>query len=447
MTDGTAMGRRSLLVAAAVTAGALLTPGSAAAATPGDQAGQDPVHALARAAHPLRSTEPGSDTADLRPLGAMIGSAAVVGLGEATHGSHEFFALKERVFRYLVEEKGFTTFALEIGWPAGLRIDEYVQGGRGDARQVVRAELGGSPFERTEFVHLIEWMRDHNRRDPGHRVHFMGNDIGFPKVGDDFFARVTDCVARRFPRLLPRFTDLYAGLRPLDDGYAYLARPVAQRQRPAADAQQALDLLQAQPGAGDEEFEWTLQHARSIAQTAAALATDFADPKSVTAMELDRDRLMAANTVWWQRRTGHRMLLSAHDGHVGYVTDEPGTYPKVQGAFLREALGTSYLAIGTTFGQGSFLSQDQSLVGPWKKFTVGAAAPGSNEHTLDRVSRPDFYLDTRTAPPAARAWLEVPRPTRHIGTDYPCPLDDVALGPSYDLLVHLHHVREAAPLR
>jgi erythromycin esterase len=453
MTEKTTTGRRALLMAAAAVTGSLLAPTPAFAAVkaqskaPAKPAGQDPVHALEQAAHPLRSTEPGSGTADLRPLGAMIGDAAVVGLGEATHGSHEFFTLKERVFRYLVEEKGFTTFALEIGWPSGLRLDEYVQGGRGDARQVVKAELGGSPFEREEFLHLIEWMRDHNRRNPGHRVHFMGDDVGFPKIGDDFFERVTGYVDRHHPQLLARFTELYAGLRPLDDAFTYIFRPVAERRRLEANAQQALDLLVAQRGAGGEEFEWTVQHARSIAQTAAVVACDFDDPEAVTAMELYRDRLMAENIVWWQRRTGHRMLMSAHDGHVGYVTDEPEMYPKVQGAFLREALGRAYLAIGTTFDQGSFLSQDQSLVGPWKKFTVDAAAPGSNEYTLDQVCHPDYYLDLRAAPAAARAWLDVARPTRHIGTAYPCPLDNVAIGQSYDLLVHLHRVREADMLR
>ncbi|MDH6579321.1 erythromycin esterase family protein [Kitasatospora sp. MAP5-34] len=449
MTEKLTIRRRPLLLAAAATVGALLAPTPACAdqKTLAMPAGQDPVHALERAAHPLRSTEPGPDTADLRPLGAMIGDATVVGLGEATHGSHEFFTLKERVFRYLVEEKGFTTFALEIGWPSGLLLDEYVQSGRGDARQVVQEALGGSPFGREEFLHLIEWMRGHNRRCPGRRVHFMGDDVGAPRVGDDFFERVTGYVGRHHPQLLPRFTELYTGLRPLDDAIAYMGGPLAERQRLAANAQQALELLEGQWGADGEEFEWTVQHARSIAQTAAFLAYDFDDSKTQAAAMLYRDRLMAENVAWWQRHTGDRMLLSAHDGHVGYVTAEPENYPKVQGAFLRETLGKAYLAIGTTFDQGSFLSEDKSLDGPWKKFRVDAAAPGSNEYTLDQVRYPDYFLDTRSAPATARAWLDTARPTRQIGTEYPCPLDNIAIGSSYDVLIHLHRVREADMLR
>ncbi|MBD0741234.1 erythromycin esterase family protein [Streptomyces sp. CBMA152] len=439
-----AIGRRPVLMAAAGAMGVLLAPTTAHAA---QLDGQDPVRALRQASRPLRSTDPGWDVADLRPLGAMIGDAQVVGLGEATHGSHEFFTMKERVFRYLVEKRGFTTFALEMSWPAGLRLDAYVQSGRGDARQVVKETLGGSPWEREEFLHLIEWMRDHNRRHPGHRVHFMGDDIGAPKIGDDLFERVTGYVGRHHAQLLPRFTELYTGLRPLDDSFAYLRGPLPERQRLAANAQQALDLLEGQRGAGGEEFTWTVQHARSIAQTAAFLASDLDNPEAIPAAMIYRDRAMAENVAWWHRHTGHKVLVSAHNGHVAYVPDLPQSYPKVQGGFLREALGAAYLPIGLTFGQGSFLSEDKSLAGPWKKFTVGAPDLGTSEHTLDQVRHTDYFLDIRTAPAAARAWLDTTRPIRSIGTEYPCPLADVRIGRSFDVLIHLHRVREADKLR
>lgn len=147
------IGRRGLLVTAVVAMGAVLAPvaAQAAPADPADTAGttgagRSPLRALEQAAHPLRSTEPGGSTADLRALGAMIGDAQVVGLGEATHGSHEFFTMKERIFRYLVEEKGYTTFALELSWSAGLQIDDYLQTGKGgDARSVAKKALANSP--------------------------------------------------------------------------------------------------------------------------------------------------------------------------------------------------------------------------------------------------------------------------------------------------------------
>ncbi|MFE0178184.1 erythromycin esterase family protein [Streptomyces sp. NPDC059002] len=438
--------------AAALALAATLTPAAAAHAAPvapASAVASDPVRALDRIAHPLRSAEPGTGTADLRALGVMVGDAKVVGVGEATHGSHEFFALKDRLFRHLVEQKGFTTFALEISWSAGLRIDDYLQRGDGDrtARQVVHEVMAGSPWDREEFATLVQWMRDHNLRHPDRPVHFVGDDIGAPRLDERVFDSVTDYVRRTRPESMPRLDELLTGLRPLDDAFAYLKRPLAERQQNAARAKQVLDLVQRQRSAGGEDFEFALQNARHIAQTYTFLSVDPGDQASLTAMQRYRDQVMAETTAWWQRRTGGRVLLSAHNDHVGYAASDPTTYPKTQGSFLRDTLGADYLAIGTTFDRGSFLSKDQALGGEWKKFTVGPAGPGTNEYTLDQVRYRDYYADLRKAPAAARSWLGMSRPTYSAGTQYPNDkTPELAIGDAYDALVHLHTVREAGKL-
>ncbi|MFB6837857.1 erythromycin esterase family protein [Streptomyces sp. NPDC056361] len=425
------------------------TPSASTASTDRVAAGRETavVRSLEGIAHPLRSTDPAGPTADLRALSGMVGDAKVVGLGEATHGSHEFFAMKERVFRHLVEERGFTTFALEMSWSAGLRIDEYLQGGPGDPRKIAEETLAGSPWEREEFVSLIGWMREHNRRHPDHRVHFMGDDLGAPKLGDHIFERVLSSVRESRPEALPRLTELYGRLRPFDDVFAYLRRPVAEREEKAARAQEALDLLAGQEKDGDEDYAWTVQHARNIAQTFAFATVDLTDAASVTAAERLRDQAMADNVLWWQRHSGHKMLLSAHNGHVGYVSTHPDTYPRTQGAVLRDRLGRDYTAIGFSFAGGSFLTKDTSLDGDWEPVTVPAAVPGMNEHTLDRVRHRDFYLDLRTARTPARAWLDRTRPVYDAGSTFtPDPLPTLSLGRAYDILIHLHQVRAADKL-
>ncbi|MFF4668057.1 erythromycin esterase family protein [Streptomyces sp. NPDC001282] len=440
--------RRGLLATAAFAMGAVLVPGAAQAA-PADTVGakRNPVRALEQAAHPLRSTEPGRNTTDLRALGAMIGDAKVVGLGEATHGSHEFFAMKERVFRYLVEEKGFTTFALEVSWSAGLQIDEYVHTGKGEAREIAKETLANSPWDREEFVSLIKWMRNYNRNHPDRMAHFMGDDIGAPAVSDAFFGRVTDYVKQNHPGTLPQLNKLYTGLRPIDDVFAYLKKPLVERQRLATQAQRALELISGLKGSGGDAFDWAEQNARSIAQTTKFLTLNPEDPESNAAAQRFRDEVMAQNVSWWQRRTGQKVLLSAHNDHVAYVASNPEAYSKTQGSFLRDTMGKNYLPIGFTFNQGSFLSKDAALGGEWKKFTVPAAKPGSNEATLDKVRYRNFYLDARNAPAPVRAWLNTARPTLNVGTQFPEEPRDTAIAKSFDVLIHLHEVREADKLK
>ncbi|WP_055565052.1 erythromycin esterase family protein [Streptomyces atriruber] len=402
----------------------------------------DPVAAIERAAHPLRSTEPHGGTEDLRPLSAMVGDATVVGLGEATHGSHEFFSMKERVFRHLVGEKGFGTFSQEVSWTTGLRFDAHVRGGSGDTRELVHRELARTPWDTDEYVHLLRWMRAHNERHPDRELRFMGNDVNYPEQGPELFDGVRDHVREHEPDLLPRITELHAPLRLLTDGDTHMGRPLAERKTLAKQADEAYRLLrERQHAVPDADFGLVLHHARSLAQTAEMYALPLDTVEGKTAAMLHRDRVMARNTAWWQRRTGDKVLLSAHNAHVAYETYDP-RYPKMQGAFLRDRLGERYVNIGFTFNQGAFLAQAADGE-EWKPISLGPATRGMNEYTLDQVGLDDYFVDLRGLPTDARKWLSRARVTRSIGSGWPDGPYEIRLAPSHDILIHLHEVTAA----
>ncbi|MFF1378192.1 erythromycin esterase family protein [Streptomyces sp. NPDC058308] len=427
-----------LLLAAAAGAGALLAPQAARAAP----RPADPVAAIERAAHPLRSTAPGGGTEDLRPLDAMVGGASVVGLGEATHGSHEFFTMKERVFAHLVAEKGFTTFAQEVSWTTGLRFDAYVRGGGGDARELVHRELAKTPWDTDEYVHLLRWMRAYNERHPERELRFMGNDLNYPQQGVELFDGVRNHLRAHEPDLLRRVDRLYAPLRRLTDGDTYMGLPLAERKALAKKASEAYGLLRGrQKGSAARAFELALQHARSIAQTADMYAFPLDTDEGRRDAMLYRDRIMAENTAWWQRYAGGKVFLSAHNAHVAYETYDP-RYPKMQGAFLRDRLGKRYTSIGFTFDQGSFMAQGTDDE-RWKSFSVGPATRGMNEYTIDKVRHDDYFVDLRTLPATTRKWLGEARVTRSIGSGWPDGPYKIRLAPSHDILIHLHRVSAA----
>ncbi|MFI9820354.1 erythromycin esterase family protein [Streptomyces sp. NPDC052013] len=435
-------------IGAAGAAPAATAPAAASARAAPAVSEEAVVAALDRAAHPLRSVEPGGDTRDLRPLERMIGEARVVGLGEATHSSHDFFALKDRVFRRLVEEKGFRTFALEAPWSTGLRLDAYVVHGTGDPRRIMREEFQRDHlwWNNTDYLRLIRWMRAYNVRHPEDPVRFMGDDIAW--TGPELYDAVTAHVARHHPGLSARFAELYRGLRPtVTTGpyiEQYMKKPYAQRREMAGRTAQALRLLEARgpaPGEDREAHAWAVQHARAIDRTAGQYAFDFESPAQVTEAMWYRDEAMAANVVWWQRRTATKAVLSAHDDHVGYESVDPAGSPVMQGAFLRRRLGSGYVSVGVTFDRGSFNATGPD--GVIRRWRVGPGEPGSNEHVLDRVRHRDYVLDLRTVASPADAWLRTARPTWRVGTDYPDGPYDVALARSHDVLIHLHEVTAA----
>ncbi|WP_308307677.1 erythromycin esterase family protein [Streptomyces sp. ISL-10] len=330
-----------------------------------------------------------------------------------------------------------------------MRLNDYVLHGKGDPGTIMREEFQESYliWHTREYLGLIRWMRQYNLRHPHRPVQFMGNDLAY--AGPRLFDEVTGYVGEHYPRLLPEFERLYQASRPTGSVHdaikRYLFRPLPERKAMAEDVRRALALLERQrPGPDRERHAWVVQHARAIAQTGTEFSYDLFDPAQVGAAMRYRDQVMAENTVWWQRHTGHRVLVSAHNGHVRLVTTSPEQYPKVQGTFLREMVGDAYVSVGFTFGRGSFNALDTTdPAEPLRTFSVGAPEPGSNEDTLRRVARKDYYLDMRTAPRAAREWLGVTRPTRDIGNAWPAEPEPVRLVTSYDLLVHLHRVAAA----
>jgi erythromycin esterase-like protein len=137
----------------------------------------DPVEAIRAAAIPLDGGE-----RDYDELLDLVGDARFVLLGEATHGTHEFYEERARITRRLIEEKGFHAVAVEADWPDAYRVNRYVRGQSDDAD--ANAALSG--FERfpnwmwrnTDVSDFVEWLRGHNRRQAGGKqVGFYGLDL------------------------------------------------------------------------------------------------------------------------------------------------------------------------------------------------------------------------------------------------------------------------------
>jgi erythromycin esterase len=81
----------------------------------------------------IATVKAGSGFADLAPLRARIADKRIVSLGEATHGTREFFQLKHRLLEYCVCELGFRVFCIEANYPESLRVNDYVLHGKGSA--------------------------------------------------------------------------------------------------------------------------------------------------------------------------------------------------------------------------------------------------------------------------------------------------------------------------
>ena len=127
------------------------------------------VAELKREATPLATVVAGGRMDDLAAFAKAVGNSRLVALGEASHGTREFFQMKHRLLEYLAKERGFTVFAMEaINWPEALAIDRYIKNGEGDAKTVLSRMSW--VWNTEEVLGMIEWMRTFNQAPGAHPI-------------------------------------------------------------------------------------------------------------------------------------------------------------------------------------------------------------------------------------------------------------------------------------
>jgi len=407
---------------------------------------------LTSVAVPLATVEAGEDLSDLEPLRGMIGTARIVGMGEGTHGTSEFFKLKHRVFEYLVREMGFTHFAIEATWPEANDVNTYVLTGQGNHVQLL-SDLYFWTWNTQEVLDLIRWMREWNSTAPAsRRVQFLGFDMQFPGVAMDtvasFIGRVDPATAAfvsdKFACIAP-YT--YAGgnrfKRPSSE---YAALSEAERQ---ACRQALLEVFSLMSSRADAYRGASSEAAYQNALHSARLVQQFEEMAS-QASQIDgsrvRDRSMAENVGWLMQQAGPtaRMMLWAHNGHVANVAG-------YMGAALRSAYGDDYVNLGFLFGTGSFnaVEMSGSRHMSLRALSANVVPDGSLESLFFGMDQPLLLFDARRIPEAGSAAgiLAGPLPMRSIGAAFDPAQEADYFGPTmlpdeYQLLIF---VRTSSP--
>ncbi|MCB9716106.1 MAG: erythromycin esterase family protein [Myxococcales bacterium] len=392
---------------------------------------------------PLRTVEAGNGLEDMVALDPMFAKATVVGLGEATHGTREFFQLKHRMLEYLVERHGFTVFGIEANRTECRAIDDYVQTGEGDPRDA----LDGIYFwtwNTEEVLALIEWMRQYNASHE-RKLHFVGFDAQTPTVAarnvDAFLGQVDPEAPQRGSVAMigrPFNRETYAALSPSErDGVTKDLAALAERFE-----RERKELVKA-------SSELVVTHAIEDLQVVRqALAIRDAGPEAFAV----RDRAQADNVLHIQERYGKgtKAVLWAHNGHVTRSWEGAVT----MGNNLSDALGKRYVSVGFAFDHGGFqaIALDGMQWTGLREHVVGPAKNGELEAALREGGPELFALDLRTLPnkgDAAR-WLRSPLSMRQIGAGFGA--DDMSarvvepVPDKYDVLLFVEQTTRARPV-
>lgn len=383
----------------------------------------------------------GASTADLKALGQVLDGVRIVGLGESTHGTREFFTLKHRLLEYLVTELGFTTLAMEASQSAGPAVDAYVRGGVGDPARVL-AGLGFWTWRTEEVLDMIEWMRAYNDGRPAaEQVRFVGVD---PQRSGDSLAVLEAFLTSVAPDRLPA---LHSALGVLATAYPG-SRPDP-KQALMGEAEKLLEYVRGFDEPGTPAGAVAVRHARILVRAADLVTRDGRHPDPERTVAAARDRYMAeAVGEILDDDPAAKVVLWGHNSHVAKGRTSAAA-PSL-GEHLRERYGDAYYALGLLFGKGSFRAH-RVWPGPWSGVggltgriaegnPIGPAPATTVEAQLATATPADHLLDLRPttadgAPPAVREWAAATHGTRAFGalvTRWFYPRDTTPVRPSHD---------------
>jgi erythromycin esterase-like protein len=367
---------------------------------------------LRRFVHELHRNE-----RDFDELIREASDAQFVLLGEATHGTHEFYRARAQITKRLLTEKDFAAVCIEGDWPDAYRVNRYVHGADDDAGAV--ESLGGFTrfptwmWRNSEVRDFIAWLRGYNDSLDGKapKRGFYGLDLY------SLYASI-DAVIAYLDRLDPQAAKLartrYECLAPYEhasENYAYAVF----RGQPSCMQDALAQLMDIQRGAAsfakndgiaaEDEYFYAEQNARVVAEAEKYYRTMLDEDTSSWNL---RDTHMV-DTL--ERLTQHlartrgtcKMIVWAHNSHAGDAcATSMGRRGEINaGSLMRRRHGQSALLVGFTTYTGTVTAAPEWHQ-PGQRRLVREARGDSYERLFHEIGVPDFYLPLREHRPALR---------------------------------------------
>ncbi|MEQ1868945.1 MAG: erythromycin esterase family protein [Vicinamibacterales bacterium] len=406
------------------------------------------------------------DPAQYDALLEGIGDARVVLLGEATHGTHEFYRERAFITRRLITEKGFTAVAVEADWPDAYRINQYVRGTGADDTAV--QSLGGFGrfptwmWRNADVLDFVGWLRTHNEGRPRDRqAGFYGLDLYSLRASMHAVVSYLDKVdpegARRARRRYGCFDQF--GEQMQEYGYAASSGLHVSCEREVVTQLLDLHRQQAEYASRDgrvaaDEFFYAEQNARLVKNAEEYYRAMF---KGRTLSWNLRDRHMAdtlRELMQFMDRTtpGGRVVVWAHNSHLGDArATQMGDSGELNlGQLVREEYGASSALVGFTTHSGTVTAASDWDGQAYRKH-VRPALAGSYERLFHEAEIPRFLLPLRTDPELAAA-LAPARLERAIGVLYLPETERAShyfrarLSEQFDFVLHFDETRAVEPL-
>lgn len=377
---------------------------------------------------PLAAKSPAADAMFI----ALVRQSRFVLLGEATHGTHEFYTHRAHLTRLLITECGFNAVVVEADWPDAYRINRYIRGmGRDATAEAALGDFARFPrwlWRNHALLPFIDWLRDHNS------AQLLARQVGF--YGLDLYSlhHAMDAVIHYLERVDPeaanRARRRYACFEDVRDPQFYghavsLALTPTCEQAVIAqltDMHRHAMVMASRDGLFLEDESFCAEQNARLVMEAERYYRTLVDGR-VSSWNL-RDEHMARTveelSAHLQRTrpdTPARLVVWAHNSHLGdaRATDLSQRGELNLGQLLREQHGGEVSSIGFTTYDGT-VSAATDWDEPVRCQKIRPALPGSHEDILHHLADGDFFLPLRER--AVHPNLRQKRLERAIGVVY-----------------------------
>ena len=405
-----------------------------------------------------------STPSDYDQLIAAIGDRRVVLIGEASHGTHEFYETRAELTKRLIAEKGFRAIAVEADWPDALRVNRYVRGSSRDAD----ANDALSDFRRfpqwmwrnSVLLEFIDWLRQWNRAHEPTQVGFYGMDLYNLHGSISDVLRYLDGVD---PAAARRARDRYACFEHFGDpqmyGYAANTGTAESCEDEVVDQlmelrRRATELLMADDARGEAELFYAEQNARLVANAERYYRAMFGGRASSWNL---RDEHMAGTVESLLAHldgSGGKIVGWAHNSHLGdaRATEMSERGELNVGQLVRQKFGTDSFLIGFSTYSGT-VTAARDWDDPAERRRVRPGLAGSYEELFHATGIPRFWLDlSHGSSDAVPAVLNRSMLQRAIGVIYRPETErwshyfHARLAQQFDAMIHLDETRALNPL-
>ncbi len=420
------------------------------------------VEGVRARAHPLTGA-----AQDYDPLMDLVGDAHFVLLGEASHGTHEFYRERARITQRLIAEKGFMAVAVEADWPDAYRVNRYVRHQSDDAdAHTALADFRRFPtwmWRNRDVVEFVEWLRGHNDALPpsAPKIGFYGLDLYSLHTS---LEAVLQYLEKTDPEAAQRARARYACFDQFGADtqvYGFLAGFGLSRSCEAEVVDQlvelqrrAADYAQHDGRLAEDEFFNAEQNARLVKNAEAYYRSMFLE--EVSSWNL-RDRHMAetldALVAHLERQAGRaKVVVWAHNSHLGDArATQMGQRGELNiGQLVRERYGRAAVLVGFTTHHGT-VTAASDWGGPAERKRIRPALPGSYEALFHTTGLARFLLTWREGDPVTEG-LRDPGLERGIGVIYRPESERLShyfyarLPEQFDAVLHFDATRAVEPL-